>query len=123
MVVAGDAGSVFSIAHIAITAAIATCVSLALLRWRLRERSLGEAALLALIAGISVFIWRLSANVPQLNDDGVPGFSPNDWLCPVITYVFLETYAAFRRPPDAVRWAQARSLLVLAALASNVVTI
>jgi hypothetical protein len=42
------------------------------LRWRFKEVPIREAALAALIVGVSVFAWRLSANVPQFNDDPIP---------------------------------------------------
>jgi hypothetical protein len=38
---------------------------------------------------------------------------PNDVLCPLVTYLFIGFYAAFRRPVDAVRFEQARVLLTL----------
>lgn len=61
--------------------------------------------------------------MPPLNDDGAPGLSANDFLCPAIIYVALTFYAAFRPPPDAHRWAQARALLTIASFVTNVVVI
>ncbi len=119
MAVAG----VFSPRHIALTAAVTGVLGLLILRWRLRPLAVGESIVIALIVTASVLAWRLSANMPQMNSDGLPGFSANDWLCPVVTYVFLGLYAAARPPTDTVRWAQARALLTLAALVVNVVTI
>ena len=97
----------FTTAHIAATAAITSAV--------------------ALVAGVlvlgAVFLWRKSANMPQLNNDGLSPFSANDWLAPTLTYVVLGMYASVRRPGNDRRFAQARSLAVLAAFAVNVVTI
>jgi hypothetical protein len=76
-----------------------------------------------LLSGMSVFLWRVSANMPQLNADGLPGFSANDWLAPVLTYVFLGAYAQLRPPADPRRYGQARALATIASLVVNVVTI
>lgn len=48
--------------------------------------------------------------MPQLNDDGLPGFSANDWLSPVITSAFIGVYARLRPPADAVRFNQTWAL-------------
>ena len=32
----------------------------------------GEAIILAALSGGAVFAWRISANMPQFNDDGIP---------------------------------------------------
>jgi hypothetical protein len=64
--------SVFPLWRIALTAAIAAVSGFAVLRWRFKEVPIREAALAALIVGVSVFAWRLSANVPQFNDDPIP---------------------------------------------------
>jgi hypothetical protein len=93
--------SVFPVWWIALTALVAAGVSLLLLlvlRRRLPVGSAGEAVALALVVGLSVFGWRLPGNVPALNDDLIPPLSPNDWLCPVVTYICLGLYAAARRP-------------------------
>jgi Co/Zn/Cd efflux system component len=47
--------------------------------------------------------------MPQLNRDGLEGFSANDWLAPVIVYVTLSVYAALNPPDDARRFAQVRA--------------
>jgi hypothetical protein len=98
-------------------------VGLPLLRWRLPDASWSERAALAVTAALSVLAYRLAANMPQLNDDGVPGFSANDFLCPVVTYTLATVYAAFRPPSDALRWPQARALLTVASFVTNVVAI
>ncbi len=70
-----------------------------------------------------MFGWRISANMPQLNADGMPGFSANDWLAPVLTYVFVSLYAAVRPPADRLRFDQTRALAVLISLVVNVIAI
>src|SRR5215472_3845367 len=96
--------SVFPFAHIALTAAITAGVALLVLlplRSRLRGFSSFDGLLVAVLVGISVLVWRSVGNTGALNDDPIPGVSPNDVLCPVVTYLFLGWYAAFRRPADA----------------------
>lgn len=117
------AGPVFSHAHILLTAAITAAITLPLTLARLGRRAWIDALGLSLAAGASVWLWRTSANMPQLNDDGLPGFSANDWLAPVLTYVFLSLYAALRPPADRHRFDQVRALAVLVCLTVNVVTI
>ena len=102
---------VFSAMHIALTAALTGVLALLVGLLRLpRERWL-------------VLLWRLSANMPQLNDDGLPGFSANDWAAPAMTYLFLSGYADARPPLDDHRYRQFRILATLGALAVNVITI
>lgn len=118
--------SVFPFAHIALTAAITGGVALLmllLLRARLRSFSLVDCLLIAVIVGISVLVWRSAGNTGALNDDPIPGVSPNDVLCPLVTYLFLSFYAAFRRPPDPLRFEQVRVWLTLVSFAVNVITI
>jgi len=62
--------AVFSPGHIALTAAITGVLGLLILRWRLRSLAVGESIVIALIVAASVLMWRLSANMPQLNSDG-----------------------------------------------------
>lgn len=71
----------------------------------------------------AVFLWRMSANMPQLNDDGLPGFSANDWAAPILTYVVLAGYADLRPPADPARYRQVRALATVIAVAVNVITI
>src|SRR5215212_11943433 len=115
--------SVFPLWRIALTAAIAAGVGFVVLRWRFKSMTISEAALAALVVGLSVLAWRLSANVPQLNDDPIPPLSPNDWLCPMLTYVCLGMYVALRPPTDSTRWPQARALLTAVAFVVNVLVI
>jgi hypothetical protein len=61
--------------------------------------------------------------MPQLNRDGLHGFSANDWLAPVMVYVVLGVYELLARARGERRFGQVRALAFLAALAVNVVTI
>src|SRR5579859_5420092 len=112
--------SVFPLWQITLTAISAAVIGLAVLRWRFKEMPIREAVLATLIVGLSVFAWRLSANVPQLNDDPIPPLSPNDWLCPILSYVCLGLYGAFRPSTDRDRWPQAQAILTLIAFLANV---
>ncbi|MGH3848029.1 MAG: hypothetical protein ACRDS0_42485, partial [Pseudonocardiaceae bacterium] len=113
----------FSTAHIALTAAISGLLALAAGLWRLPRDTWPDALAVALLTAVAVFLWRLSANMPALNDDGLPGFSANDWAAPVLTYVFLSSYADLRTPAHPLRYRQTQALATLAALAVNVITI
>jgi len=118
--------SVFPFAHIALTAAITAAVAalvLVALRLRFKTLSLVDCLLIALVVGCSVIVWRSAGNTGALNDDPIPPVSPNDVLCPLVTYLFVGWYSAFRRPTDAVRFEQARVVLALVSFVVNVVTI
>lgn len=118
--------SIFPFAHIALTAAITAVVAalvLVTLRWRFKGLSLVDCLLVAIVVGCSVLVWRSAGNTGALNNDPIPGVSPNDVLCPLVTYLFVGWYAVFRRPMDAQRFEQARVLLTLASFVVNVVTI
>jgi hypothetical protein len=117
--------SIFPFAHIALTAAITAVVALLVLVV-LRSRfklSLVDCLLVAVVMGISVIVWRSAGNTGALNNDPIPPVSPNDVLCPLVTYLFIGFYAAFRPPLDAMRFEQARVLLTLVSFVVNVVTI
>jgi hypothetical protein len=58
-------------------------------------------------------VWRSAANTSALNNDPIPVVSPNDVLCPLVTYLFIGFYAAFRPPLDTKRFEQSRVLLTL----------
>jgi hypothetical protein len=114
----------FSTAHIAATAAITGGVALVAGVLVLgRRRGLAESVAIALLSAGAVFLWRKSANMPQLNNDGLPPFSANDWLAPTLTYVVLGMYATVRPASNDRRFAQARALAVLGAFIVNVVAI
>jgi hypothetical protein len=121
-VLAADAGA-FGVGHIAVTAAITGALALAAAVWRLPREMLVDQLAVAVLSFAAVLLWRWSANMPQLNDDGLPGFSANDWLAPVLTYVVLAAYADLRGLAEPRRFAQTRALATIAALVANVVTI
>lgn len=114
---------IFSAAHIGLTAILTAVIALAAAYWRLSRAAWPHILAVAVLSGAAVFLWRFSANMPQLNDDGLPGFSANDWAAPIATFVFLTVYADLRPPVDADRYRQARALATLAALTINVITI
>jgi hypothetical protein len=64
-----------------------------------------------------------SANVPQLNDDGLQGFSANHWLAPTVAFVLISLYGSVRPAGNDRRFDQARALGTLSAFAVNVITI
>ncbi len=116
----------FSAWQIIFSALVATFSSLViLLIWHRRSpMSLAwEVAVPALLVGLSVLIWRLVGNLTQLNDDLVPGVSPNDMLCPVVTYAILGCYFGLRGKGDPTRWERIRAVLVVISLLVNVITI
>jgi hypothetical protein len=118
--------SIFPLSHITLTSAITTVVALLVMfvmRRGFKGRSLAERILVAAVVGFSVLAWRAVGNTAALNNDPIPGVSPNDVLCPLVTYLFLGMYAAFSRPMDAARWEQARVWLALVSFLINVVTI
>ena len=119
---AAAAGS-FSATHIAFTAALTGVLALAAAAWRLPRTNWPDVVAIGALSAAAVFLWRISADMPQLNSDGLPGFSANDWLGPAMTYVFLSVYADLRPPPDLRRYGQARAVAVLISLVVNVVTI
>lgn len=82
-----------------------------------------DALLLAGTVAFSILLWREAGNVQVLNDDPIPVVSPNDVLCPVVTYVCLTTLNAFRNTASGAHWPRIRALLTLVSLAVNVVTI
>ena len=118
--------SVFSIAHIALTSAITAAIALLMLvvlRSLFKLLRLSDCLLVAVVVGLSIVVWRSVGNTGALNNDTIPLVSPNDVLCPLVTYLFLGFYAAFRPPLDARRFEQARVLLTLLSFVVNVVTI
>jgi hypothetical protein len=120
---------VFSATQILLSAAVGALGSLVLVwvygRWS-KEPAFGwvEAIGIAVIVGLSILLWRAAANIPSLNDDQIPLVSPNDVLCPLLTYVSLGLYAELRRPVQArADWPFVRALLTILSFAVNVVTI
>ena len=113
----------FTTLHIALTAATVAVLTFAVGLWRLPRPAWRQALVVALLAGAAVFLWRLSANKPDLNDDGLPGFSANDWAAPILTYLTLSAHADLRPPADPARYRQVRALTFVIAVAVNVITI
>ena len=117
--------SVFPLWHIALTAAIAFGASLIVLlnkNKRAKIFAAREVLLIALVVGVSVLVWLLAANVPALNDDPIPLFSPNDLVCPIVTYVSLGLYGAFRRE-NSPEWESMRARLTIVSFVVNVIII
>jgi hypothetical protein len=118
------AADVFSSSHIALTALICGVAAALLSYLGLGRRSVVvECAVIGILTAASVFLWRKSANMPQLNRDGLREFSANDWLAPVVTFVFLSVYGAMRRTGEDRAFARVRALAVVAVLVVNVVAI
>jgi hypothetical protein len=117
----------FDLQQILFSAAVGMVVSLVVLYAAARIWSepfdRRGAPVLALLVGVSILVWRLGANVPQLNADPIPVTSPNDVLCPVVTYVVLSVYLGLRGSPTARRAGRERALLTLVSLVVNIVTI
>lgn len=118
------AAATFSTSHIALTGALSGLLAGAVALWWLRDqRRILDAALIAVVVAAAVFLYRKSANMPALNDDGLSGFSANDWLAPTLSFVALGLYGAARRPLEERRFQQVRAMATLIALAVNVLTI
>jgi hypothetical protein len=118
------AADVFSSTHIALTALVCGIAAALLSYFVLGRRSVVvECAVIGILTAASVFLWRKSANMPQLNRDGLREFSANDWLAPVVTSVFLGVYGAMRHGGEDRAFARARAVAVIAVLVINVVAI
>ena len=113
----------FSALHITATALLVGLFALAVGAWRLPRRHWPDLLVVAALSGGAVLLWRMSANMLQLNGDGLNGFSANDWAAPVLAYLALSVYADLRPPPDAARYRQTRALAALFAVVINVVTV
>jgi hypothetical protein len=115
---------VFSRSHIALTAGGTGVIVLVFAIWRLHgPRAWIDRVAVTILATAAVFLWRASANMPQLNRDGLSGFSANDWLAPAVTFVVLTVYADLFPPSDERRFRQVRAAATIAAFVVNVVTI
>jgi 4-amino-4-deoxy-L-arabinose transferase-like glycosyltransferase len=114
----------FSTGHIALTGLISGVLAALFAVFWLRgeNRTLDTIAIGLLTAG-AVFLLRKSANMPELNNDGLQGFSANDWLAPIVAFVALGLYGAARPPAEPRRFEQARAAATVLAFAVNVVTI
>jgi hypothetical protein len=92
-------------------------------RWSKCRATIIDTVLISLTVGLSVLLWREAANTPVLNDDRIPLLSPNDVLCPMLTYVCLGLLVAFRARLGREDWPRLRALLTLLSLVVNAVTI
>ena len=113
-------------ASIAASAAVMAVVGgMLLLVWRrdTREGTVAGVIAPALVAGLPVLLYRAAGNTGVLNEDPIPAVSPNDVLCPVVTYAALGVYAAVRTPSDRAGWERRRAALTLVSLVVNIVTI
>jgi hypothetical protein len=118
----------FAIQQIAISAAVGVIVSgvaLYLDARFLRHATFDRRTALALsvLVGLSILLFRLGANVQQLNDDPIPLASPNDLLCPIVTFVVLSVYGGLGGARDEAPFARDRAILTVVSLAVNIVTI
>jgi hypothetical protein len=114
----------FSAWHITVTALVtAVLVSGAALLAQRRERSVVDALVVGVAAGIGVLLWRLGANTPTLNADSLPGVSPADVFSAPLAYVAVGVAAALRESGATLRLTQAQGLAALIALIVNIVTI
>lgn len=118
------AGGTFSTAHILLTGVISGVLAAGLAAWRLRaERQPLDWLAIGLCTAIAVFLFRKSANMPQLNNDGLNGFSANDWLAPTVAFVLVSLYGSVRPIGNERHSGQARALATIGAFAVNVITI
>ena len=116
--------SVFSTGHIAVTALVSGVIAAGVGAARLRgERRVVDSLAVGLLTAGAVFLLRKSANMPQLNADGLQGFSANDWLAPTVTFVVLGVYGAARRATEPQRFEQVRAAATVVAFAVVVLTI
>jgi hypothetical protein len=119
------AAGIFTTAHIAVTAAISGAFAFlaALLLAGPRVSALIGSLIIGVLTAAAVFLWRKSANMPALNNDGLHGFSANDWLAPTIVFVFLSLYERLRPPTNARGFGKALVAATVVAFAVNVITI
>ena len=117
---------VFPLWHIALTAAITAVLTLVVTWWARRggkALSVVDLVFIALVAGGSVLLWRAAGNVPALNNDPIPAISPNDVLCPLVTYLLVGMYAAFRQPVPPGDFERLRVWIAVISLLVNIITI
>ncbi len=114
-------GGVFSTTHILVVAAVSGLLGGAVTWWWTGRRTDGLAVLL--LAFTATALWRKSANLPQLNTDGLPGFSANDWAAPMLTFVMLRCYALTRPGVLGTAFAQATVFASALAVGVNVIGI
>ena len=118
----------FGIQQIVISAVVGALVSVVVLYlnaryWQRATFDIRGGLVLSLLVGLSILLFRLGANVQQLNDDPIPLASPNDLLCPVVTFVVLSVYVGLRGGGGETHFGRTRALLTLVSLAVNIITI
>jgi len=119
---------VFSLTQVLVSALSGVVLSLVVLalygRW-VKNTPIGRAdvALIAIVVGLSILVWREAGNTASLNEDPIPVVSPNDVLCPVVTYVSLSVLAGFRSTLQRADWPRLRAWLTLLSLVVNIATI
>jgi hypothetical protein len=118
--------AVFPLWHIALTAAITVVLTLVVTWWarrKMKALSVVDLVLIALVAGGSVLLWRAAGNVPALNNDPIPAVSPNDVLCPLVTYLLMGMYSAFRPQVTPGDFERLRVWIAVISLLVNIITI
>jgi hypothetical protein len=107
-----------------LTAGITGVIVLGFAWWRLDGRRVWIMRFaVAVIAAAAVFLWRGVSKHAATHRDGLSGYSANDWLAPVVTYVALSVYADLFPPENPRRFAQVRAAATVTAFVVNVVTI
>jgi hypothetical protein len=86
-----------------------------------RASQIVDVLMIGLAGGLGVFLWRLGANIPALNDDPIPGVSPADVLSGPVAFVAVGVYTGLRDASE--RCASAQALAAVLALVVNIVTI
>jgi hypothetical protein len=118
--------AVFPLWHIVLTAAITAVLTLVVTWWArrgMKALSVFDLVLIVLVAGGSVLLWRAAGNVPALNNDPIPATSPNDVLCPLVTYLLLGMYVAFRPQIPQGDFERLRVWIAVISLLVNIITI
>jgi hypothetical protein len=118
----------FSLTQVLISTLSGVVLSVVLLafygRWT-KDSALSrvDVVLISLVVGLSILLWREAGNTAALNEDPIPVVSPNDVLCPVVTYVSLSVLAGFRATLQRRDWPRIRAWLTLLSLVVNIATI
>jgi hypothetical protein len=117
-----------SLTHVVVTAMSGGVFSLIVLvlydRWKPGTGIGGQDALIiAVVVALSILLWREAGNTAVLNDDPIPLVSPNDVLCPMVTYVCLSMLAGIRGTLQRPEWPRVCGILTLLSFAVNVATI
>jgi hypothetical protein len=114
----------FPVWHIALTALITAGLSGGgTWLFASRKRSVVDALLVGIAAGLGILLWRLGANTPILNTDPIPGISPADVLSAPLAYVAVGMVAPLRGSGATERLSRAKALAALIALLVNIITI